>query len=127
MMRTSPTTHNMDLPRKRQQPGDLGHDAVGTLPMATSGSKEGASCNFVQMDNTPNWLHEIGNNQTFGKAYLISALINQIFPCIACNNHKNIKDPSTWFPVFLLKLGIATWELFDVDFANICNEFCVGW
>ncbi len=77
--------------------GELGHDAVRMLPTATSGSKEGATHNFVQMDITPNWLHEIGNNQMFDKAGLISALINQNFPCIACNNHKNINNPPLGF------------------------------
>jgi hypothetical protein len=80
---------------------EFGHDAVGTLHMATSGSKEGATCICVQVENTPNCLHEINKNQTFGKADLISALINQIFPCVVCNNHKNINNPSAWLPIFL--------------------------
>jgi hypothetical protein len=95
---------------------DLGNNVVGWLPMATTGNKEGATHNFVQMDDTPNWLHEIVNNQTFGKADPISTLINQFFPCIKCNDHKNINDPFAWFPVLLWKSGIVTWELFDVNF-----------
>jgi hypothetical protein len=74
------------------------------------------------MDNTPHWLHEISNNQMVGKADLISTLITQVFPCVACNNHKNIKGPSAWLPVFLWKSCVATWELFDVDFADVYNE-----
>ncbi len=59
---------------------EFGHEAVGTLPMATSRSKEGATHNFVQMDGTPDWLHEISNNQMSGKADLISAFIIHFFP-----------------------------------------------
>jgi hypothetical protein len=102
---------------------ELGHGTVGTSPMATLGSKEGSTHNSGQMENTPNWLHEINNNQMFGKADLISVPINQFFFCIVCNNHKNINDLSAWLPIFLLKSGVATWELFDVDFADVCNKF----
>ncbi len=46
-----------------------------------------------------------------------------MFPCIVWNNHKNIKGSSAWIPVFLWKLGVATWEFFNVDIADVCNEF----
>jgi hypothetical protein len=112
--------------------GELGHNMGRMSPMATLGGKEGSTCNSAQVDNSPNWLHEINKNQIFGKADLLIALINQIFPCVVCNNHKNINNPSTWIPIFLWKLGVTTvflwksgvtmWELFDVDFAAICAE-----
>ena len=55
----------------------------------------------------PNRQYEIKHIKPYDKAELISVLTNQIFPCIACNNHKNISDPSTWVPVFLRKAGIT--------------------
>jgi hypothetical protein len=55
------------------------HDMVGMPPMATLGSMEGSNCDSGQIDDTQNWLHKINKNQTFGKADLISALINQFF------------------------------------------------
>jgi hypothetical protein len=121
MTRISATTHQMNLPRKRQQP--MGTGATTQLECCLWLPQEvRATFNFVQMDNTSNRLYEIGNNKIFGKADLISALINQNFPCIECNNHKNINNPSAWFPVFLWKSGIATWKLFDVNLPDICNE-----
>ncbi len=55
--------HSSDGSAKEQAAahGEFVHDAVGTSPMDTSGSKEGATCDFVQMDDTPNWLYEISN------------------------------------------------------------------
>jgi hypothetical protein len=68
--------------------GELGADAIGTSPLATSaGGKVG------KVDDLPNWFQEITRNQTYDKNNLLAALVNQIFPCIACSNHKNIHDP----------------------------------
>jgi hypothetical protein len=58
----------------------------------------------------------------YDKADLLATLISQIFPCIACSNHKNINNPVTWIPVFLRKLGSITWEVFDVDFEKVGLE-----
>ncbi len=88
--------------------GESGHKVGETLPMAILGDKEGSTYDSGQMDNSPNWLHEINKNQIFGKADLIIALINQICPCVVCNNRKNINGPSTWIPIFLWKSGVTT-------------------
>jgi hypothetical protein len=71
----------------------------------------------------PNWQYEIKHIKPYGKGELISTLTNQIFPCIACNNHKKINDPSTWVPVFLGKSGITTWGLFDNFFEELIPDF----
>jgi hypothetical protein len=55
----------------------------------------------------------------YDKPELLSAPISQIFPCVACNNHKKINDPQTWVPIFLWKSGITSWELFDADFDEL--------
>jgi hypothetical protein len=70
-----------------------------------------------------NWQYEIKHIKPYGKAELISALTNQFFPCIACNNHKKINDLSTWVPVFLRKSGITTWGLFDNFFEELIPDF----
>jgi hypothetical protein len=84
----------------------LGQNAVGTLPLATN-------CNNGPEYSLLNWQYKIKHIKPYGKAELSATLTSQIFPCIACNNHKNISDPSTWVLVFLLKAGIDTWGLFD--------------
>ncbi len=58
----------------------------------------------------------------YDKADLLSTLINQIFPCIACNNHRNINNFTTWVPVFLRKLGDTTWEVFDINIKEMGPE-----
>jgi hypothetical protein len=71
----------------------------------------------------PSWQYEIKHIKPYGKPELISTLTNQICPCIACNNHKNINNPSTWVPVFLRKSGITTWGLFDKFFEELIPDF----
>jgi hypothetical protein len=61
-------------------------------------------------------LNKINLIQSYGKPELFFAPISQIFPCVACNDHKKINDPQTWVPIFLRKSGITSWELFDADF-----------
>ncbi len=73
--------------------GKLGQDADGSSPMATR-SKQDAK----KEDKLANWLNEINLIQLYDKPGLLSALINQICPCVACSSHKNIRDPQTWFP-----------------------------
>ncbi len=70
-------------------------------------------------DELPNWLNQINLIQSYGKPELLSAPISQIFPYVACNNHKKINDSQTWVPIFLRKSGITSWELFDADFNDL--------
>jgi hypothetical protein len=94
--------------------GELGADAVRTSPLVTSaGGKTG------KVDDLPNWLQEITCNQTYDKTNLLAALVNQIFPCIACSDHENVHDPSTWLLTFLRKSGTTTCKVFDIDFGEI--------
>jgi hypothetical protein len=94
--------------------GKLGQDADGSSPMATR-SKQDAK----KQDKLPNCLNEINLIRSYDKPELLSALINQNFPCIACSNHKNISDPQTWVLIFLRKSRTTSWELFDTDFNEI--------
>ncbi len=92
----------------------MGQDADGSSSMATR-SKQDAK----KQDNLPNWLNEINLIRLYDKPELLSTLINQIFPCVACSNHKNISNPQTWVPIFLRKSSTTSWELFDADFDEL--------
>jgi hypothetical protein len=97
---------------------DFGQHADGTSPMATENGH-----NTNHEDALPNWHGEANRIQAFAKPELFSAPINQIFPCVACLNHKNINDPSTWVPAFLRKSGNTSWEVFDKDFNDLGYGF----
>jgi hypothetical protein len=93
---------------------DIFQHADGTSPMATKSEH-----NTDHQDALPNWHIEANHTPPFDKRELISAPINQIFPCIACLNNKNINDPLTWAPVFLRKSSNTSWEVFDDDFNDL--------
>jgi hypothetical protein len=90
---------------------NFGQHADGTSPMAT---EYGHNTNHE--DALPNWHNKVNRIRAFAKPELLFAPINQIFPCVACLNHKNINDPLTWVPVFLRMSGNTSWEVFDKDF-----------
>ncbi len=94
--------------------GELGADAVGMSPLVTS-----AGGKVAKVDDLPNWFLEIIQNRTYDKNDLLAALVNQIFPCIACSDHKNVHNPSTWLPIFLQKSSRTAWELFDTNFGEV--------
>jgi hypothetical protein len=108
--------HSLDGPveEEGEDHGELGQDTDGSSPMATR-SKQDAK----KQDNLPNWLNEIDLIRSYDKPELLSALINQVFPCVACSNHKNISNPQTWVSIFLRKSGTTSWELFDADFDEL--------
>jgi hypothetical protein len=96
----------------------FGQHADGTSLMVTEYRH-----NTNHEDALPNWHNEANRIRAFAKPELLSAPINQIFPCVACLNHKNIKDPLTWVPVFLRKSGNTSWEVFDKDFDDLGYGF----
>jgi hypothetical protein len=97
----------------------LGNGADGTSPTMSAFGKDDQDCNSGQVDDLPDWLHEIETNKAYNASHLLVAPITQVFPCVACNNHKNINNPTTWIPVFLQKTNNTTWEVFDKDFSEI--------
>jgi hypothetical protein len=105
---------NGSVKEEGEDHGELGQDADGSSPMATR-SKQDAK----KQDKLPNWLNEINLIQPYDKPELLSTLINQIFPCGACSNHKKISNPKTWVPIFLQKSSTTSWELFDADFDKL--------
>ena len=69
-----------------------------------------------------NWLKEVDSRGTYDKKDLLAESTNQTFPCIACNDHNNILDPSTWVPAFLRKSSATTWDVFNVDFDQTVHD-----
>ncbi len=69
---------------------EFGQHADGTSPMAT---EYGHNTNHE--DALPNWNDKANRIQAFAKPELLPPPVNQIFPCIACLNHKNINNPLT--------------------------------
>jgi hypothetical protein len=57
----------------------------------------------------------------YDKKNLLAEPVSQMFPCIACNDHKNILDSSTWVPAFLRKASANSWEVFDIDLNQMAN------
>jgi hypothetical protein len=67
-------------------------------------------------------LKKLDSRGTYGKKELLAESTNQTFPYIACNDHKNILDPSTWVPAFLRKSSATTWDVFNVDFYQMAHD-----
>jgi hypothetical protein len=103
---------------KDDEDGDevLGNGADGTSPTMSAFGKDGKDCNSGQLNDLPDWLHEIETNKTYNASLLLAAPITQVFPCVTC---KNINNPTTWIPGFLQKTNNTTWEVFDKDFIEI--------
>jgi hypothetical protein len=91
----------------------LGNGVDGTSPTMSAFGKDGQVCNGGQVDVLQDWLYEIETNNTYDASHLLAAPITQVSPCVACNNQKNINNPTTWIPVFLWKTNNTTWEVFD--------------
>jgi hypothetical protein len=91
----------------------LGNGTEGTSPPATKYSKDGQFPLGGQVEDLPSWLHEMDTNQSYDASHLLAAPITLVFLCITCNNHSNIKDPTSWIPIFLCKSCNTTWEVFE--------------
>ena len=71
------------------------------------------------MNDLPDWLQEMIDNQAYGIPHLLSAPITKCFPCIACNSRIDVTDPHGWSRTFLRKSGVTAWEVFDNFFEDI--------
>jgi hypothetical protein len=72
--------------------------------------------------DTFEWMKEVESRGTFDITDLFDEPINRIFPCVACNDQKNILDRSTWIPAFLRKASATTWDVLDVDFEHMVHD-----
>ena len=94
----------------------------GMSPPATAYSKDGQFPLGGQVEDLPDWLHEMDTNQIYDASHLLAAPITQVFPCVACNDYSNINNPTSWIPVFLRKSGKTTWEVFDKNCGEVGPE-----
>jgi hypothetical protein len=101
----------------------LGDGAEGTSPTATTGNTAEQSPLRRQMDDIPDWLQEMIDNQAYRISHLLSAPITKCSPCIACNNHIDVTDPRGWICAFLQKSGATAWEVFD----KILRKLVLTW
>ena len=68
------------------------------------------------------WMKEVESRGTFDITDLLAEPINRIFPCVACNDQKNILDHSIWVPAFLRKSSAMTWDVLNVDFDHMVHD-----
>jgi hypothetical protein len=68
------------------------------------------------------WMTEVESRGTFDVKDLLDEPINRIFPCVACNDQKNILVCSTWIPAFLRKLSETTWDVLNEDFDHMIHD-----
>ena len=68
------------------------------------------------------WMKEVESRGTFDITDLLAEPINRIFPCVACNDQKNILDRSTWILAFLRKSSATTWDVLNVDFDHVVHD-----
>ncbi len=100
----------------------LGNGMEGMSPPATAYSRDGQFPLGGQVEDLPDWLHEMDTNQIYDASHLLAAPITQVFPCVACNDYSNINNPTSWIPVFLRKSGKTTWEVFDKNCGEVGPE-----
>jgi hypothetical protein len=88
------TYHSSDGLDKDDEDGNevLGNGTDGTSPTMFAFGKDGQNFNSGQLEDLPDWLHEIEMNNTYNASLLLAAPITQVFLCITC---KNINDPTT--------------------------------
>ncbi len=88
------TYHSSDRSDKDDEDGDevLGEGADCTSPTISACGKDGQGFIRGQLDDLPDWLHEIETNNTYNASLLLATPIIQVFWCIAC---KNIDNPTT--------------------------------
>jgi hypothetical protein len=91
----------------------LGNGMESMSPPGTAYSKDDQFPLGGQVEDLPDWLHEMDTNKIYDASHPLATPITQVFPCVACNNYSNINDPTLWIPIFLQKLGKTTWEVFD--------------
>jgi hypothetical protein len=96
---------------------EFGERASGHSPLAMGRYKPDTT-----FAHDLDWLHKIESRGEFDQENLLTGPVMQTFPCIACNDHKNILEPTTWVPAFLHKASANTWDVFDMDLNQIVHD-----
>jgi hypothetical protein len=62
----------------------LGDGTDGTSPTMSAFGKDGQDLNSGQVEDLPDWLHEIETKNTYNASFLLATPITQVFLCVAC-------------------------------------------
>jgi hypothetical protein len=104
--------HKSEATSDDEDKEEFGEGASGCSPLLMGWYKPDNAFEEEPFD----WLKEVDSRGTYDEMDLLAESTNQTFPCVTCNDHKNIFDPSTWVPAFLRKSSATTWGVFKVDF-----------
>ena len=110
--------HDSEASTDDDDEGEFGEGASGCSPLDMGRYDPDEA---LELD-TFKWMKEVESRGTVDITDLLAEPINRIFPCVACNDQKNILDRSTWFPAFLRKSSATTWDVLNVDFDHVVHD-----
>ncbi len=109
--------HESEASSDNEDKRELGEEAWGVSPLSMGRFKPGDASEVEKFE----WLNKIDIGGTYDKEELLAAPTNQIFPCIVCNDHRNIHT-ATWALAFLHKSSGITWDIFNVNFDQALHK-----
>ncbi len=110
--------HDSEASTADEDEEEFGKGASGCSPLVKGRSEPDEEIDLDSFE----WMKEVESRGTFDKTDLLNEPINRIFPCVACNDQKNILDRSTWIPAFLRKSIATTWDILNVDFDHMVHD-----
>jgi len=110
--------HDSEASTADEDEEEFGEGASGCSPLVQGIFKPDEEIELESFE----WMKEVESSGTFDITDLLDEPINQIFPCVACNDQKNILDRSTWIPAFLRKASATTWDVLNVDFEHMVHD-----
>ena len=110
--------HDSEASTADEDEEEFGEGASGCSPLVKGRSEPDEEIDLDSFE----WMKEVESRGTFDITDLLVEPINRIFPCVACNDQKNILDRSTWIPAFLRKSSATTWDVLNVDFDHMVHD-----
>ena len=110
--------HDSEASTADEYEEEFGEGASGSSPLRMGCSEPDEE---LELDSFK-WLKEVERRGTFDITDLLAEPISRMFPCIACNDQKNILDHSTWVPAFLRKSSATTWDILNIDFDHMVHD-----
>jgi hypothetical protein len=99
--------HDSEASTADEDEEEFGEGASGCSPLVKDRYEPDEELELDSLE----WMKEVESRGTFDITDLLAEPINRIFPCVACNDQKNILDRSTWIPAFLRKSSATTWDV----------------
>jgi hypothetical protein len=78
----------------------LGNGADGMSPTMSAFGKDGQDCNSGQVDDLPDWLHEIETNKTNNVSHLLPPPSPRFFLALHVITTRTTTTPQRGFPFF---------------------------